>query len=104
MHGWWILVGAVIVAGTAIAPRLLRRHRRRVQVDRVTEALSTWLPALKQPDGTGSSKPPTEDHLSRTTSPRQVAPAGCAVRPRIRVVLSARDLSTTLAPPMWRMR
>lgn len=96
MHGWWVLMGAVIVTAVAIAPRLLRHHRRRVQVDRVTEALSTWLPALKQPDDTTVLDSPDRGRalpLSRA----------CAVRPRRRVVLSANDLSTTLAPG-WRMQ
>jgi hypothetical protein len=73
MHGWWVLMGAVITAGTAFAPKTLRRHRRRVQVDRVRAALSTWLPALNQPDGSpgdpGTVAPPTLGF----TSPPQAA-------------------------------
>ena len=66
MHGWWVLMGAVIVA--AVAPRLLRRHRRRAQVDRVRAELSTWLPALNQPDSSsgalGIGDPPTSSSAS----------------------------------------
>lgn len=65
MLGWWVLMGAAIAAGTVFAPRLCRRHRRRVQVDRVRASLSTWPPALNQPDGspggTGVVDPPTSD-------------------------------------------
>jgi hypothetical protein len=59
MTGWWVVMGAVVVA---FAPRLHRHYRRRAQVDRVKAALSTWLPALKQPDGSprdGTVAPPT---------------------------------------------
>lgn len=98
MLGWWSLMGAVIVTGMAVAPRFLRRHRRRAQVDRARAALSTWLPALNQLGGATVPEPPTEDNLSRTAFPRQATQAGCAVRPRRRVVLSDPSLSATLTP------
>jgi hypothetical protein len=82
MHGWWILMGATTAIGLAVLSRLRRHHRRRAQVDRVRTALSTWLPALKQPDDTTVLEPPTEDNLTPSVSPRQTAPTGCAVRPR----------------------
>jgi hypothetical protein len=62
MHGWWVLMGAVIAVGAVFAPKILRHHRRRAQVDRVRAALSAWLPALNQPDGaqpSGVVAPPT---------------------------------------------
>lgn len=98
MLGWWSLMGAVIVTGMAVTPRFLRRHRRRAQVDRARAALSAWLPALNQPGGATVPEPPTEDNLSRTASPRQVAQAGCAARPRHRVAPSDPTLSATLTP------
>lgn len=103
MHGWWMLMGAVITAGTAIAPRLHRRHRRRVQVARARAALATWLPALKQPDDTTVLDPPTEDNLSPSASPRQAAPTGCVVRPQHRVAPSDPSLSAALSPG-WRLK
>jgi hypothetical protein len=75
MLGWWVLMGAVIAAGTAFVPKTLRRHRRRDQVDRVRAALSTWLPALNQPDdrgllSDGGGVPPTS--CSVVSPPRGV--------------------------------
>ncbi len=72
MHGWWILMGAVIAMGSVVTPRLCRLHSRRAQVARVRAALATWLPALNQPDGRpvcGGGAPPT---FSSATSPEPV--------------------------------
>jgi len=70
MHGWWVLMGAVIAMGSVVTPRLRRRHGRRAQVARVRAELATWLPALNQPDGRpvfGGGVPPT---FSSAASPR----------------------------------
>lgn len=58
---------------------------------------------LDQPGSALVPEPPTGDNLSQTASPRQAMQAGCAVRPRIRVVLSDPSLSATLSPG-WRIK
>lgn len=91
---WWIATGLVAaVLALPLALRLLRRRAERVRIDRIKTAVDCSLSALKQPDGTQALDPPTEGSLSRRD---------CAVRPRRRVVLSANDLSTTLAR-RWRL-
>jgi hypothetical protein len=69
MHGWWVLMG--VIAAVVVAPRVHRRRCRRARVDRVRAELSTWLPALNQPDDSpgdpGIGVPPT----SGSTSPPQ---------------------------------
>lgn len=110
MHGWWIALGLAVAVLALPCPRLLRRRAQRArlnliraQVERSLSALDpsmfsgTSVSALnpKQPDGTVSSNPPTEDN-----SP----PGVSAVRPRRRVAPSdPADLSAALFPG-WRLR
>ena len=107
MHGWWI-VGVLVAAVLALAPRYTRgRHRRRrvalcrARVDASLSELNRELPFFSngyiQPDSAQSGgvvAPPTFDS----------APSGpSAVRCRRRVVLDAPSLSATLSSG-WRMR
>lgn len=103
MHGWWIFMGCLTAAGSALASVHYRQRRaRRVRIARVRATVEAWLSAPNPPVG----EVPT---LSSPTGPQQpddslIPPTRGVVRCRRRVVLGdTSSLSITLGPG-WRLR
>jgi len=94
MHGWWIFMGCLAAAVSALASVHYRRRRaHRVRLDRIRATVEAWLSV---PDGTPQT-------------PRAVSPPRFGSGPHLgavrrRVVLSdSRTLSTTLTSG-WRFQ
>lgn len=110
---WWWAMGCLAAAGLALASvRYRRRRAERLRIDRIRAAVERSLSAVLTPAHEVTASPssagpqPPDGTLALDSPdrgqalPRQPVPSG----PRRRVVLSANDLSATLAPPRWRLR
>lgn len=97
MVWWWISMGSLTAACMALVPVYNRRRARRARLDEIRAQVEASLSALKQPDGTSLSNPPTESSPLPPTE-------DCAVRPRTRVVLSDLSLLSDTLAPGWRFR
>ena len=110
---WWWAMGCLTAACLALASvRHRRRRAQRVRIDRIRELVdelplsAALTPAYEVPASPSSAGPRTPDGTTDLEPPTEISSPSraCAVRPRRRVVLSASDLSATLAPPRWRLR
>lgn len=96
MFGWWILMGCLVAAALALAPRYIRRRQRRAQVSHIRAQVEPWLSALQSPAGgtaTPRTVPPAGSQQPVSTPP---IPDRGTDRRRPTVVLGASDPSTTV--------